>query len=280
MKFRPFALGLLLLPLCAWPVPASAAGQYADVDGLRIYYEVHGAATAGPPPLLLLHGGSETIDTSFSKILPALASNHLVIAIEQQGHGHTADLDRPFSYERLADDTAAVLEQAGMRQVDCFGWSDGGKVGLMLAMRHPDRVRKLMVSGANFRQDGLQPAAIQWLKKSKASDPDWAESRLGYEKVAPDPAHWEVFAMKWRDFYISAPDWSTAQLGSIRAHVLVMIGDNDGVRLEHAQEMRRAIPNARLAVLPGTGHSTLLQRSEWVASMLEDFLAAPMPKPR
>ena len=267
----------LLFSLILWPALACAGGQYASVDGLRIYYEMHGTATKGTLPLLLLHGGGETIETRFNKILPSLASRRMVIAIEQQGHGHTADLERPFSYERFADDTAGVLKHAGMQQVDCFGWSDGGKIGLMLAMRHPEMVRKLMVSGSNFRQDGLTDAAIRWLKDSKPADADWAESRAAYEKVAPDPRHFDVFAMKWRDFYISAPDWSNSQLGAIRAHVLVMIGDNDGVRLEHAQEMRHAIPHARLAVLPGTGHYTLLSRPEWVVSMLEDFLAAPMP---
>ena len=273
-------LHALLFALMLLPVLACAGGRYADVDGLKIYYEIHGSAREGALPLLLLHGGTETIDTSFSRVLPALASGRLVIAIEQQGHGHTADRDGPFSYERMADDTAGVLKQAGMQQVDCFGWSDGGKVGLMLAMRHPERVRKLMVSGSNFRQDGLSPEAIEWLKNSKAGDADWAESRAAYVKVAPDPKHWDVFAMKWRDFYISAPDWSTSQLGAIRAHVLVMIGDSEGVRLEHAQELRRAIPNARLAVLPGTGHYTLVRRPEWVVSILEDFLASPMPEGR
>ncbi|HET9472327.1 MAG TPA: alpha/beta hydrolase [Steroidobacteraceae bacterium] len=261
-----------------WPMLACASGQYASVDGLRIYYEIHGTATEGTLPLLLLHGGGETIETSFNKTLPSLSSRRMVIAIEQQGHGHTADLERPFSYERFADDTAGVLKHAGMQRVDCFGWSDGGKIGLMLAMRHPEMVRKLMVSGSNFRQDGLTDAAIKWLKDTKPGDADLAESRAAYEKVAPDPKHWDVFAMKWTDFYISAPDWTTSQLGAIRAHVLVMIGDNEGVRLEHAQELRRAIPNSRLAVLPGTGHATLLQRPEWVVSILEDFLAAPMPK--
>ena len=101
----------LLLPLMLLPALACAGGQYATVDGLRIYYEVHGKATEGALPLLLLHGGGETIETSFNKILPSLASRRLVIAIEQQGHGHTADLERPFSYERLADDTAGVLRQ-------------------------------------------------------------------------------------------------------------------------------------------------------------------------
>jgi pimeloyl-ACP methyl ester carboxylesterase len=272
MARNRFARWLVLLPTVAF-----AQGHYAEVGGLKVYYEIHGKTSASLP-LLLLHGGSETIDTSFSKILPPLASGRLVIAVEQQGHGHTADLDRPLSYERMADDTAAVLAKAGIQQVDCFGWSDGGKVGLMLAMRHPELVRKLMVSGTNFRQDGLTPGAIQYLKDTKPSDADWAEVRAAYEKVAPDPGHFDVFAMKWRDFFMTAPDWSAAQLGSIRAHVLVMVGDSEGVRLEHAQDLRRAIPHARLAVLPGTGHNTLLRRPEWVVSMLEDFLAAPMPK--
>jgi pimeloyl-ACP methyl ester carboxylesterase len=262
---------LLLLPAVSF-----AGGHYATVEGLKIYYEVDGQPSATLPPLLLLHGGAETIDTSFSKVLPGFAAIRQVIAVEQQGHGHTADIDRPLSYERMADDTAAVLEQAGFKQVDCFGWSDGGKVGLMFAMRHPQMLRKLAVSGANFRQDGLSPEAIKWLRETPAEK--WPpESQQAYERVAPDPKHYVAFGHKWLDFFLGAPDWTPEQLHSIRAPVLVMIGDREGVTVEHAQAMRRAIEHSRLAVLPGTGHATLLRRPEWVLAILNDYYAAPMP---
>jgi pimeloyl-ACP methyl ester carboxylesterase len=176
----------------------------------------------------------------------------------------------------MADDTAAVLEQAGFKQVDCFGWSDGGKVGLMFAMRHPQMLRKLAVSGANFRQDGLSPEAIKWLRETPAEK--WPpESQQAYERVAPDPKHYVAFGHKWLDFFLGAPDWTPEQLHSIRAPVLVMIGDREGVTVEHAQAMRRAIEHSRLAVLPGTGHATLLRRPEWVLAILNDYYAAPMP---
>lgn len=267
-------LGLWLLLL---PMAALAGGQYTTVDGLKIYYELHGTPSSTLPPLLLLHGGAETIDSSFSKVLPGFAATRLVIAIEQQGHGHTADSDRPFSYERMADDTSAVLEHAGLKLVDGFGWSDGGKVGLMFAMRHPEKLRKLAVSGVNFRQDGLHPEAVKWLKETPPAK--WPpESQQAYERVAPDPEHWNAFAVKWVDFFLGAPDWTTDQLSSIRAPVLVMIGDREGVTLEHAQALRQAIAHSQLAVLPATGHSTLQQRPEWVLSLLNDFYAAPLPK--
>jgi len=272
MTARKLGLCLLLLPAVAF-----AEGRYASVEGLKIYYEIHGKPSASLPPLLLLHGGAETIDSSFSKVLPGFAATRLVLAIEQQGHGHTADIDRPFSYERMADDTSAVLKHAGLKQVDCFGWSDGGKVGLMFAMRHPEQLRKLAVSGTNFRQDGLSPAATKWLRETPLSEYP-PESQQAYERVAPDPRHWNVFAVKWLEFYLGAPDWTIEQLHSIRAPVLVMIGDREGVTLEHAQALRQAITHSQLAVLPGTGHSTLLQRPEWVLDMLGDFYAAPMPK--
>ena len=267
---------VLLCCLLFFPAMAGAEGRYAEVAGLRIYYEIHGKPSASLPPLLLLHGGTETIETSFAKVLPVFAQQREVIAIEQQGHGHTADLDRPLSYEAMADDTAAVLKQVGFAQVDCFGWSDGGKVGLMFAMRHPELLRRLAVSGSNFRQDGLSPAAVKWLRENPPSK--WPpEAQQAYERVAPDPGHWNAFAQKWLDFYLGAPDWSTEQLKSIRAPVLIMVGDRDGVTLEHAQAMRQAISGSRLAVLPGTGHATLLQRPEWVLALLNEFYAAPMP---
>jgi pimeloyl-ACP methyl ester carboxylesterase len=268
--------------ICHWllflPAVAVAEGHYATVEGLKVYYEIHGTASA-TPPLLLLHGGTETIDTSFSKVLPGFAATRLVIAIEQQGHGHTADIDRPLSYERMADDTAAVLKHAGIERVDCFGWSDGGKVGLMFAMRHPDRLRKLAVSGVNFRQDGLTSEAIQWLEDT--TPVNWSpDTQQVYERIAPDPRHWDAFVIKWRQFYLETPDWTPKQLRSVRAPTLVMIGDREGVRLEHAQELRQLIAHSRLAVLPGTGHATLLRRPEWVLAILNDYFDAPMPNGR
>jgi pimeloyl-ACP methyl ester carboxylesterase len=132
---------------------------YAPVDGLSMYYEIHGSAHADRPPLVLLHGGGDTIQTSFGKLLPELARNRQVIAFEQQGFGHTADIpDRPFSFERSADNTAALLEYLHVEQADVFGFSNGGTIALQVAIRHPRKVRKLIIASGFFNHDGADPA--------------------------------------------------------------------------------------------------------------------------
>ena len=128
---------------------ASAAGGYASVNGLNMYYEIHGSGE----PLVILHGGMSTIG-AFYRILPALAKSRQIIAVEQQGHGHTADIDRPFSFEQMADDTAALLPQLGVKKADVFGYSDGGMVALEMAIRHPELIRKLAISSAVYNMDG------------------------------------------------------------------------------------------------------------------------------
>ena len=125
---------------------------YAPVNGLKMYYEIHGDARAETPPLVLLHGGGSTIETTFGKILPALAKSRQVIAFEQQGHGRTADIaDRPFTFEQSADDAAALLEHLKIEKADFFGFSNGGNIALQIAIRHPKLVRKLVVASADVQ---------------------------------------------------------------------------------------------------------------------------------
>src|SRR5215831_20910871 len=131
--------------------------HYAAVNGLRIYYEEHGSGR----PLVLLHGGGSTVQTSFGAIIPQLARTHHLIAPEQQGHGHTADIDRPLSFEQMADDTAALLEQLRVANADVLGFSNGGMVALQLAIRHPARVRRLILCSSFYAHEGLSPALRQ-----------------------------------------------------------------------------------------------------------------------
>src|SRR5262245_6839298 len=137
-------LPAVLLVGLATIAAARAPGRYASVNGLRMYYEIHGVAN-DRTPLVLLHGGGSTIDTSFGNVLPALARTRRVIAFEQQGHGHTADVDRPFSFEQSAEDTAALLKSLKIERADFFGYSNGGNIALLMGIRHPEMVRKLVV---------------------------------------------------------------------------------------------------------------------------------------
>src|SRR5438876_6729505 len=134
-----------------------AHGQYASVNGLNMYYEVHGAGR----PLVLLHGALSAIDTSFGKVLPSLAKSRQVVAIEQQAHGHTADIDRPLTIEQMADDTVALLHQLELDEVDFFGYSMGAGIALQIAVRRPDLVRKLVLASPAYSRDGLHPGLLE-----------------------------------------------------------------------------------------------------------------------
>lgn len=249
---------------------------YAPVNGLKMYYEIHGTANGKKPPLVLLHGGGSTIDTSFGKALPSLAKTRQVIAFEQQGHGHTADIDRPFTFEQTADDTAALLRYLKIERADFFGYSNGGNIALQIAIRHPKLVRKLIVASAMFKKDGLYPEFWESMKHATLENMP-AELREAYLRVAPNPENLPTFHDKCGKRMLEFKDWRPEDIQSIDAPTMVMIGDADIVRPEHAVEMFRLLPYAQLAVLPGTDHMTLVERADWQVSMIEEFLDAPMP---
>ena len=247
---------------------------YAPVNGLQMYYEIHGD---GGVPLLMLHGGFLSIATSFSQMIPRLAEQRQVIAVEQQGHGHTADIDRPLTFEQEADDTAAALNHLGIAQVDVFGYSDGGNVALGLAIRHPALVRKVAIAGTNITNDDLVPGIYEFME-GMTPESLGDELRTMYEAEAPRPEDWPVLVEKVKQQVIALEGWTPEQLQAIAAPTLVIIGDADIVAPEQAAAVFRHIPTAHLAVLPMRDHMTLGLRPEWLLSMLEEFFAAPMPE--
>jgi pimeloyl-ACP methyl ester carboxylesterase len=249
----------------------------APVNGLQMYYEIHGEATGDQPPLLLLHGGFLSIATSFSPMLPQLAATRQVVAVEQQGHGHTADIDRPLTFEQEADDTAAALAYLGIAQVDVYGYSDGGNVALGLAIRHPELVRKLAIAGTNVTNDVLAPGIYDFMKEMTPADLG-DELRSMYEAEAPRPEDWPVLVEKVKQQVIALEGWTPEQLQGITAPTLVSFGEADIVTPEHAVALFRQMPHAHLAILPLRDHLTLGTRPEWLLAMLEEFLAAPMPE--
>jgi len=260
-------------------IPAVRSG-YAPVNGLKMYYEVHGSANGNNPPLVLLHGGGSTIDTSFGKVLPTLAKTRQVIAFEQQGHGRTADIvERPFSFEQSADDAAALLRYLNIGKADFFGYSNGGHIALQLAIRHPGLVRKLVVESAMFQRDGSDPGFWNSFENAKLDDMP-PELREAYMGVAPRPEDLPTFFAKSVQRMLNFKSWTPEDLKSINAPALVMIGDRDIVRPEHAVLMFRLLPNAQLAVLPGTDHMTIVNRTDWLVPMIETFLDSPMPPRR
>ncbi|HZW35955.1 MAG TPA: alpha/beta hydrolase [Candidatus Deferrimicrobiaceae bacterium] len=275
---------LLTMSLSTAPVaaPEGAPGVktgYAPVNGLKMYYEIHGAANGKTPPLVLLHGGGSTIDTSFGKVLPSFAKTRQVIAFEQQGHGHTADIvDRPYSFEQSADDAAALLRHLKIERADFFGYSNGGSIALQIAIRHPGLARKLVVASAMFKRDGLYPEFWDSMKHATLESMP-LELKEAYLKVAPHPEQLPTFHDKCARRMMEFKDWRAADIRSITAPTMLMVADGDIVRPEHAVEMFRLLPHGQLAVLPGTDHMTLVTRADWQVSMIEAFLDAPMPNP-
>jgi len=248
---------------------------YAPVNGLELYYEVHGT---GGTPLVLLHGGGSTIETSFGRVLPSLAKARQVIAFEQQGHGRTADIvERPFTFEQSADDAAALLRYLRIERADFFGFSNGGNIVLQIAIRHPQLVRKLVVASAMFKRAGLPPGFWESMRQATPENMP-SELREAYLRVAPHPEQFATFHDKSAKRMLEFKDWPPETIRSIDAPTMVLIGDADIVRPEHAVEMFRLLPHGQLAVLPGADHATVMNRADLLLEMIPAFLDAPMPK--
>jgi len=249
---------------------SAAPGRYATVGGLKMYYEVHGQGA----PLVLLHGGLCTIDSCFGKVLPLLARTRKVIAIEQQAHGHTNDVDRPLDFDQMAEDTTALLKQLKIEQADFLGYSVGGAVGLRIAIRQPTLVRRLIVRAAGHSNAAWAPAVLKGmaLLTPEAIPPLFRDA---YAKTAPDPKHWPVLVEKIKQLALTAKPIPTEQVRAIRAPVLLMVGDRDIIRPEYAVQLYRLLPQAQLAVLPNSDHFAVVVHADWVASLGLAFLDAP-----
>ena len=249
-----------------------ALANYAPVNGLQLYYEIHGAPAKDGVPLVLLHGGGSTIGTSFGKLVPLVSKTRQVIAFEQQGHGHTADVDRPFSFEQSAEDAVALLRHLHVAKADFLGYSNGGHIALEIALRHPEAVRSLIIESAFFSRDGTDPGFWQGFDDAKLDDMP-LDLRKAYLATAPHPEQLPSFFAKSVQRMREFKGWTPAQLGTIRAPTLLVLGDRDIVRVEHAARMQHLLPDARLAVLPAADHLAVTDRAAEVAAMVEEFLA-------
>ena len=255
-----------------------------------MYYEVHGAGR----PLLLLHGAYMTVDT-LGPILPGLAESRQVIAVELQGHGHTADIDRPITYEQMADDAAALLAHLGVNRVDVVGYSMGGGVALQLAIRHPGVVRRLVVASASYRLDGMPTVALQMFPSITPELFAGSPMEEAYLRHAPNPGAFPTLVEKLKRLDTTDFAWPDDDIRGIAAPTLIIVGDSDGVRLQHAVEMfellgggvmgdLQGMPASQLAVLPGTSHFVppgcgVLDRWEWLLAIIPPFLDALQPTP-
>ena len=261
---------------------------YASVNGLQMYYEIHGTGQ----PLVLIHGAFSAIGTSFGALLPELAKTRQVIAFEMQAHGRTADIDRPLSLEQMADDTAAAIRQLGIDQADIFGYSMGAAVALHLVIRHPGVVRKLVVASSSFNMAGIHPGLMDGLGEMKPEmmfGSPWHEE---YLRIAPNPDGFAALFAKKTQMDRGIQDIPAEAIKAITAPTLIIIGDSDLIRPEHAVEMFRllgggvfgdspaGLPNSQLAILPGTSHVTVVFRADLLLAIIPPFLDAPMPEAR
>jgi len=257
---------------------------YAVANGLRMYYEIHGTGE----PLVLLHGSFMTIDLNYGQIMPELAKRRRVIAIEQQGHGHTEDLDRPFTYEQMADDTAELLRQLEIGPADILGYSMGGTIAIELAFRHPELVRRLVIISAPYDRAGWYPEVYDAV--GKITPEQFAGTGLpeSYAAVAPNPEAWPTLVDKVKGQEATFVGLTADEFRSITAPMLIMVGDSDGVPLEKAVEMFKlhgggvmgdiaGLPDSQLAIIPSSSHVGIMQKPHLLLPVIAEFLDQQRP---
>jgi pimeloyl-ACP methyl ester carboxylesterase len=252
-------------------------GEYVEIGGLRTWFDTAGAGD----PLVLLHGGLVTNETWGAQI-PAFAETFHVFAPERRGHGHTPDVEGPLNYSDMAADTIGFLETVVKEPAHLVGWSDGGIIALLVAMQRPDLVRKIVPISANTTPDALVAGAHEALP-SDPNDPALEMFRSLHAAHSPDgPEHWPVFFAKFQEMAATQPNITGAQLAAITAPTLVVSADDDMITLEEAVAIYRAIEGSELAVIPGTSHALVLEKSDLVNRIVLDFLrneAAPTMMP-
>jgi len=252
---------------------------YAPVNGLKMYYEVHGSGE----PVVLLHGAFMTIPNNWTGWIGELSKTRKVIAVEMQGHGRTADTKRDFSYENLADDVAALLDYLKIPSADLIGYSMGGGVAMQCAIRHPEKVRKVVSISAVFRQDGWAKEALDVFPQLTSEIFKGTPVETGYNKLSPTPDEFPNFVKHVIAMASKPYDLGADKLKATKAPIFFIHGDADGVRLEHISEMfrlkggeihgdMRPRSASRLAILPNTTHVTLMDRMPVIVPMVNDFL--------
>jgi pimeloyl-ACP methyl ester carboxylesterase len=245
-------------------------GEYVDVGGVKTWFDSWGSG----PPLILLHGGLVT-NATWEPTAPAIAEHFHILGPERRGHGHTPDVDGPFTYGLFAHDTIRFIEEVVGGPAHLVGWSDGGNVALTVAIQRPDLVNKLVPISANFDNvTASDPEVVEAFSSMRADGPEVAYLRSLYEAVTPDgPQHWPVVFEKIKQMGLEyEPAIDPKELGEITAPTLVVASDDDIVRLEHTIELYRSVPNAQLAIVPGTSHMLIMEKPEAVTGLILDFL--------
>ncbi|MFN8290934.1 MAG: alpha/beta hydrolase [Chitinophagaceae bacterium] len=272
---------LFLLPgsFCSSQPIKPVKSGLAPVNGLKMYYEVYGSGK----PIVLLHGAFNTIDMAFGHIIPELAKTHQVITAEMQGHGRTADTERAFSFQSMADDVAALLKYLGTDSADILGYSMGGGIAWQLAIRHPEVVNRLIVISSVYKYEGWSNETRSILPTLTPQLFEGTPVKTGYDAVAPDPAHWTVLVEKMKKFVTTPYDFGAENIKAIKSPTLIISGDGDGVTPEHSVELFRLrqggymadfgpAPATQLAIFPGTSHISVMMQTDGLLSVINPFL--------
>ncbi|MEO8179812.1 MAG: alpha/beta hydrolase [Deltaproteobacteria bacterium] len=254
---------------------------HVPVNGISMYYEMHGNAAG--TPLVLLHGGGSSIEVTYGTVLPIFARHRRVIALDEQGHGRTTDRDAPIRFTSSADDVAALLERLEIATADVMGFSNGASVAMQLAIRHPERVRKLIFASAMTKRSGASAQFWQFMENGTFADMP-QPLKDAFLKLNPDPKKLRAMHDKDLERMQHFIDTSDAEVRSVKAPTLILLGDRDVPTPEHAIELTRLLPNARLMMLPA-GHGDYLGEvtvsrpgsrvPELTAGFIEEFLDAP-----
>jgi pimeloyl-ACP methyl ester carboxylesterase len=276
-----FAGAMLMTTVAA---NAQATGGYADVNGLRMYYEVSGDGD----PLIVLHGAYMNIP-AMGEIIPRLAETHKVYALEFQGHGRTNDLERPITYPAFAEDVAAFMDAVGLEKADIFGYSMGAATGLRLAIDHPEKVDQLALISVSYSMEGAQPEFFAMLPTMSPEMFVGTPMEEGFKAMSPNPDGFRAFAERMIALEHEPMDWE-ADVKALKAPVLMITGDADVVTLEHSVAMFRMLgggamgdmgnplPASRLAVLPASSHTSLINQTDLLMLLVEPFFQGEAPK--
>lgn len=261
---------------------------YVHVNGLEMYYEIYGRGTPEILPLVVLHGAYMNIP-SMGAIIPRLARTHRVYALELQGHGRTTDIDRPITYPNLADDVAAFMDAVDLKKADVFGYSMGAATGLQLAIRHPDKVNKLVAASGAYDAEGWQPEFKAFIPQMTVEMFVEMPFAAEYRRLAPNPEGFPGLVGKLIQLEKESMAWEK-DVQAIKTPVLIISGDADAATLEHSVamfrllgggvmgDMGKPLPASRLAILPATSHTAVITQIDLLLGFIEPFLKGEIPK--
>lgn len=282
LRLAPMAaLMLMAAPTLAQETPA---GDYAEVNGMKMYYEVSGEGD----PLIVLHGAYMNIP-AMGAIIPELAKTHKVFAIEFQGHGRTNDIDRPITYPNLSSDIAAFMDEVGIEKADVFGYSMGAAAGLRLAIDYPEKVDQLVAASVSYDMAGSQPEFLDMIPTMAPEMFVGTPMEDAWKTLAPDRTAFRPFVERMIALEHQPMAWEE-DVKALKAPVLIIAGDSDMMMLEHlvsmyrllgggyAGDMGKPLPASRLAILPATSHTAVIGQTDLLMGLIEPFLAGKTPK--